>query len=332
MITVLIHSGGAGLRSLGPIGNYLTDLGRTGVYIFFVISGFCVAESFLRSSSYKNYLLKRFIRIAPLYYFWITIGGVALYFSGKLYDVTLIELFYRYSFLGSFNYDIQSSGWVGVEWSLPIEMFWYVFVPPLILLCNTTKKAIGLVLLSIPTIGLVKSIFSALLIAPGINMASFFHWSPIPYFFSFSLGILTFNLRKEIPNIYMYRDVIVGVVFTALIVYVISASYMVQIQRLEFYVISILTCLILSFGYNENFIIKKLFMNNKVQIIGVLSYGIYLSHTMVISLLSNLAVHIHLQSINFLVVTLFSISISYITYITIEDRRYWVGIRTTSHA
>ena len=56
---VLIHSGGAGLRSLGPIGNNFADLGLTGVYVFFVISGFSVASSFDNSAGYFDYLKKR---------------------------------------------------------------------------------------------------------------------------------------------------------------------------------------------------------------------------------------------------------------------------------
>ena len=35
---VLIHSGGAGLREFGNIGNFIVDLGRTGVFVFFVVT------------------------------------------------------------------------------------------------------------------------------------------------------------------------------------------------------------------------------------------------------------------------------------------------------
>lgn len=66
---VLIHSGGAGLRDLGDFGNNLADLGRTGVYVFFVISGFSVASSYSSSNGYFDYINKRLWRIAPLYYF-----------------------------------------------------------------------------------------------------------------------------------------------------------------------------------------------------------------------------------------------------------------------
>ena len=49
---VLTHSGGAGLRDLGSIGNHLTELGAQGVTVFFVISGFSVATSRDRSESF----------------------------------------------------------------------------------------------------------------------------------------------------------------------------------------------------------------------------------------------------------------------------------------
>ena len=49
IFTVLIHTGGAGLRNLGATANYFVDLGRTGVYVFFVISGYAVSSTFSES-------------------------------------------------------------------------------------------------------------------------------------------------------------------------------------------------------------------------------------------------------------------------------------------
>jgi peptidoglycan/LPS O-acetylase OafA/YrhL len=83
LAVVMIHAGGAGLRGPGDIGNHLADLGRTGVYAFYVISGFSVAASFAASDGFRTYAEKRFFRIAPLYYFWITIGFLmGLKYSG----------------------------------------------------------------------------------------------------------------------------------------------------------------------------------------------------------------------------------------------------------
>jgi peptidoglycan/LPS O-acetylase OafA/YrhL len=52
LAVVLIHSGGAGFRELGAIGNNIADFGKVGVYVFFVISGFSVASSYENSSCY----------------------------------------------------------------------------------------------------------------------------------------------------------------------------------------------------------------------------------------------------------------------------------------
>ena len=64
----LIHAGGGGLRNFGEVGNRIADLGATGVYMFFVISGFCISHSLKEKKNVRYFWWKRFWRIAPLYY------------------------------------------------------------------------------------------------------------------------------------------------------------------------------------------------------------------------------------------------------------------------
>ncbi|MES2767722.1 MAG: acyltransferase [Bdellovibrionota bacterium] len=322
LITVLIHTGGAGLRGLGPIGNYVADLGRTGVYTFFVISGFCVAQSFFHSKSYKNYFSKRYHRIAPLYFFWLTICGIRIYASTGLESFDFLDIFLRYSFLGFFNYKIQSNGWIGVEWSLPIEMFWYVFVPPLMLLCNTVKKAVVLVLFSLPVILALKSTLNHILKDTGVDVGNFYHWSPIPYFFSFSLGILAFNIRQSLSKFFIDKKYIINLNFFALAVYILLASYSIKVQRYEFFIISIFTFLVLSFGSHTNIILKTLFIPKPIQVIGVLSYGIYLCHIQVMGMWNNFSSLIPNPTVKFLIVAAGSIFVSFLTYKVIEQEKY----------
>ena len=47
LAVVLIHAGGGGLRDIGQMGDNIANLGLAGVYVFFVISGFSVASSYL---------------------------------------------------------------------------------------------------------------------------------------------------------------------------------------------------------------------------------------------------------------------------------------------
>lgn len=73
---LLIHAGGAGLRDLGTFGNRIADFGLTGVFAFFVISGFFVCYSYLNAHNFKAYIAKRLLRIAPLYFLFILVFGI----------------------------------------------------------------------------------------------------------------------------------------------------------------------------------------------------------------------------------------------------------------
>ena len=121
LAVVLIHAGGAGFRELGTIGNNIADFGRTGVYVFFVISGFSVASSYANSSSYFDYLNKRLWRVAPLYYFWlaasILLGITATYWQDEFsVGIDAYNLLLHVLFVGWFDYRVTNSI-IGVEWS-----------------------------------------------------------------------------------------------------------------------------------------------------------------------------------------------------------------------
>src|SRR5215471_7796657 len=81
LMVFLIHSGAPALRAAGPIGNTIVDHGRYGVTVFFVVSAFSLCVS-LRPAfeggrvSWAAYFVRRFFRIAPLYY--LVLGYVLL--------------------------------------------------------------------------------------------------------------------------------------------------------------------------------------------------------------------------------------------------------------
>ena len=67
VLVVLLHSGGAGLRETGQFTNNFVDFCRNAIYIFLVVSGYRSAISFRnQGSNFRNYLARRFLRIAPL--------------------------------------------------------------------------------------------------------------------------------------------------------------------------------------------------------------------------------------------------------------------------
>jgi len=124
---------------------WLLPFGWTGVWIFFVISGYVISMSLLdeqkfkRSSGvmYRVFVLKRFFRIVPLYLLYICINVAVICAIGN--RGALMDL----PFLLSFTYNWQmiyqiipvKDGWsaFGHLWTLSIEEQFYLFYPLIVL-------------------------------------------------------------------------------------------------------------------------------------------------------------------------------------------------------
>jgi len=132
----------------------LTALGRSGVDVFFVISGFLITGLLLRDSDQKigyrlkKFYLRRFFRIFPPFYLFLGVVWI-------LWRAGVQPLDFR-SFLTAatytYNYARHGTGWILAHtWSLSLEeQFYIVWAPCLVLLGRkkSTALAIGGILLS----------------------------------------------------------------------------------------------------------------------------------------------------------------------------------------
>ena len=111
----LIHSGGFGLRELSVFTNRIVDFGKFWVTVFFVLSAFTICMSIDKSDKFefRKYLIRRFFRVAPLYYAVLIVGfllGGSDYYL-KLFNVenNFSSLLLHFSFLNFFYYKNQNS-------------------------------------------------------------------------------------------------------------------------------------------------------------------------------------------------------------------------------
>ncbi|HSG42491.1 MAG TPA: acyltransferase, partial [Anaerolineales bacterium] len=126
------------------------DVGWVGVQLFFVLSGFLITGILLemkKSLSTKEYFIKfygrRFLRIFPLYYFYlIATGIVTAWLISISYRTSYMEMFgnqVRYAVFYIYNFTIATiiddpSFILEHLWSLSIEEQFYIFWPLVILL------------------------------------------------------------------------------------------------------------------------------------------------------------------------------------------------------
>ena len=139
------HFAGGQGRWLDWTGHY----GYTGVYVFFVISGFVIPYSLHRSGytlrNLGRFLVKRGIRLYPPYLVSIPVSILAANLimrplaPGSVVHVNARQLIYHFFFLN----DLLHVPWINVAyWTLAIEWQWYVLAAVLLpLLVSRSKLA-----------------------------------------------------------------------------------------------------------------------------------------------------------------------------------------------
>ena len=132
--TIASQGAGTGEPSL-PL-RVLMDVGRYGVELFFVISGFVLALPFVRARlaggkpvSLRAYFLRRVTRLEPPYFlllvaiFFIECSSGALR-AGEAWPHLLVGLLYQHTNI----YGVQNPV-LGATWSLEVEIQFYVLTP-----------------------------------------------------------------------------------------------------------------------------------------------------------------------------------------------------------
>ncbi|PRA14440.1 MULTISPECIES: acyltransferase family protein [Pseudomonas] len=323
MAVILIHSGGAGLREFGESGNTLVTLGRSGVYVFFVISGFSVAQSFMASRGFVDYLNKRLWRIAPLYYFWlflaILLSVTSVYWQERFNVVVdFYNIIMHMSFLSVFDYRITNTI-LGVEWSIAIEVFWYLFVPLLLVLCKTKPSMAVMIILSAAIYLIADKNSNKLpMLAGDAELAVY--WSPLPFLFSFCLGIAAYRLRPELPKTKLIGDIVFLIASLSILTYVMRPGLITYFTQGDFIYMSFLTFFVIVFGTSKSTFYALTFENRLSVGLGAISFGLYLAHMPVLILLERFAsdYFVNNKLVFFLLVSCSTILVSLITYHTIE--------------
>lgn len=281
VMVVLCHAGAAGIASAGSIAGRLIAFGAAGVIVFFVISGFSVAASLSGSTGYRDYLLKRWWRIAPLYYAWIFVlfllGGNHYWLATFGAHPDAYNLVMHLSFLSFLDYRITNSI-LGVEWTLSIEVAWYTLLPVLIWATATTSRATVSLLVAAG----VTALLNWLTPAAGIPVLAF-QWSPIPYAGCYILGVIAFRTRRRVTVTPVVSDLIIGAaVMVVLAVAIWRPTGDAIIDRLP--VVSGATFVAILVGRNDSPVFGRILASRVSLFVGTISYGLYLCHFSVLQL------------------------------------------------
>ena len=174
-------------------------LGATGVWLFFMISGFIMItsshEQFGKLDSTRLFLLRRFARIAPLYWIATSVYAVKLMLAGAAPSVaTFMQSLW---FLPYRNAEGLMQPILGVGWTLNYEMLFYVLFA--IALRFPFRSGIPLLLLALITVSAGGSAIATLM-PSGTALDAITFWSN-PKLLLFAsgmvLGLVRLQLKKR---------------------------------------------------------------------------------------------------------------------------------------
>jgi peptidoglycan/LPS O-acetylase OafA/YrhL len=128
---VFCHTAGVSTIISTAAGPYLAEL-RSGVQIFFVISGFVLYRPFARAHldqrappQVRAYLRRRFFRIYPAYWLVLTIGVYVLHVMFLFGQRAVVV---NYALVQSYFHEFYLDG-LGPAWTLVVEMSFYISLP-----------------------------------------------------------------------------------------------------------------------------------------------------------------------------------------------------------
>lgn len=319
-----IHSGGLGLRT-SPIApaffNRVVDFGKYGVVVFFVLSAVTIAMSIDNSPkfNYLTYLAKRFLRIAPLYYLVLAaaffFGGNADYFKIFSVENDLKNLLMHFSFLNLFDAKYRNN-LIGVEWTIPLEMFYYFVLPVGHFVFMKYKNISGHLLIMSLSFTLVCSVLFMRFYDPQFWVYAS-HWSIEKYLFCYVVGLLIYEnfLKSGISSIKLNSWYIIEMV-------ILLVCFIRSDLKHEEEFIALWTAGLILILNSRSRLGVLLFENKPALYLGKISYSLYLVHFPILLLVRN---YVSDPISIFFVGLAVTVLVSSITYYLIEEPFMRVG-------
>ncbi len=253
--------------------------GKYGVSLFFIVSAYTLFRSLdiRKENGYKNYYIRRFFRIAPLYYLVIIL--LFIFTTGKVYymqegtsGISLFNLITHIFFINGF-FTNNFNSIIGVEWTIFVEVSFYMILPT-IFLYRKYLFGISLFLLLIAILNALTMKLYPLAQLERIQL----YFSPLAWFSVFMLGILIYSYQTQFIKDTFIKFKKYITIF--IIVLFIILSYMKSPGNYLFFSILLASFFMLN-KYNKIIIFNNLLFKK----IGELSFSIYLIHMPIFALI-----------------------------------------------
>lgn len=267
-----------------------------GVPLFYALSGFVLSYGYLGKlkdrSQVVRFYIRRYFRIAPLFYFMILIWLVAYKVKwGDLMPFSLFDVVLNFSLLfGLVPGKHESIVWAG--WSIGVEIIFYILFPVITILVTGLRScAIALFVMFILSSLFYTSVQS-------MDSGTFGYMNIVTHFPTFLCGVMAFLLWEKAGFIQNAKWG--GVLFVFSVMSIICVLYLpsalrlsgsFSFIRLDIYIWSIIfMMLILSMCLWPG----RFLVNQVSKGLGKISFSLYLWHPPVIMLLTGVYVELSL--------------------------------------
>jgi peptidoglycan/LPS O-acetylase OafA/YrhL len=289
LMVITIHTS-LPVNGLSNFTSYIDRYGQMGVQLFFVASAYTLCHSFVRRSDEQkpltSFFIRRFFRIAPLYYL-----AIVLYFllEPVIHILSIIKLpnseynlvsiganiLFIHGFVISANNNIIPGGW-----SIGTEMAFYALFPILFTLFTWAYKQWG-----------ILSLYSLVGLFVCLNILV---QLAIDHFFSIAIvnnGFIYFNLINQLPVFLLgmtiffhhhHRIPFPGSIPVQIIFFIVmTITIAIAIQQPQTWILRIIpVCSGISFMVLLNILKELNYSNPSLEQIGRVSYSMYIFHFM----------------------------------------------------
>jgi len=266
----------------------ISIFGQTGVSLFFVLSGFLITRILLYSKEdkhyFRNFYLRRSLRIFPLYYMYLFICFFIVPYLFSTGGSSIKQQLYYYFYLQNFASTFDWSGWItplglGHFWSLAVEEHFYLFWPFVIYFVS--EKNLKKVIISVI---FTAFLLRVIMVNEGLNVFYFI----FTRFDSLAIGALLalIEIRYSFKTIKSYKFLVLVAVLLVPTIFI-----WINFTGEGNNILQVCKYLLLSFTYfsmigfiltlNSNNVLNKILKSSFFTFTGKISYGLYVYHPLV---------------------------------------------------
>jgi peptidoglycan/LPS O-acetylase OafA/YrhL len=305
----------------------ISFFGQTGVSLFFVLSGFLITRILLSTREdknyFKNFYLRRALRIFPLYYLFLIIYYFLIPLISNSQFVPFNQQIYYWIYIQNFatTFNWKSSG-PDHFWSLAVEEHFYLFWPLMVYFIQNKKIKIGILLI------IVLAFISRLFFVE--NNIDVFYFT-LTRMDELALGALLATFEKNGELIYtktkFFLISIIILVIPTIILWIETTGKAISlVQLFKFNLISLIYFCLIGLVVclkNESFL-NKVLRGKFFIYTGKISYGLYVYHPLCFFMISVL-LKVTYVPISFFLSFLLTYLIASISYYFYES--YFISLK-----